>query len=92
MRQIKMSRAGIGIAVFACAVCSERPLRSRSARLTARQRTLPGNIARGQAIFNGYFCAACHTLKAAGPEAYGQLGVNLNKVKGGVPSKRPRPS
>src|SRR5262249_43256124 len=39
----------------------------------------------GQTIFTGYFCAACHTLKAAGPTAYGQLGVNLNKVKGGVP-------
>ena len=45
----------------------------------------PGNIAKGKVIFNGYFCAACHTLKAAGPDAYGQLGVNLNKVTGGVP-------
>ena len=40
-----------------------------------------GNVDRGYVVFNQYFCADCHTLKAAGPTAYGQLGVNLNKVK-----------
>jgi mono/diheme cytochrome c family protein len=86
MRQIKVSRVGIGIAVLVCAVALGAPaaLAIRSSHNTT-QATLPGNIARGQVIFNEYFCAACHTLKAAGPEAYGQLGVNLNKVKGGVP-------
>jgi mono/diheme cytochrome c family protein len=85
MRQIKLGRAGIGIAVVACAIALAAPtaLALRATSSTPKNPG-PGNIARGQVIFNGYFCAACHTLKAAGPQAYGQLGVNLNKVKGGV--------
>ena len=88
MRQIKLNRVGIGIAVLVCAVVLSAPaaLAFRSSHSTAKA-TGPGNIAKGQVVFNEYFCAACHTLKAAGPEAYGQLGVNLNKVKGGVPFK-----
>jgi mono/diheme cytochrome c family protein len=85
MRQIKLGRAGIGIVVIAVSVALAAPA---ALAIRASQKTPgnpgPGNVARGQVIFNGYFCAACHTLKAAGPEAYGQLGVNLNKVKGGV--------
>ena len=85
MRRIKIGRAGIGIAVFVCVVALGAPtaLAVRGSNSTAKpaKATLPGNIARGQVIFNNYFCAACHTLKAAGPEAYGQLGVNLNKVR-----------
>jgi len=85
MRQIKLGRAGIGVAVFVVAVALAAPT-ALAIRATAKTpgKPGPGNIAKGQQIFNGYFCAACHTLKAAGPEAYGQLGVNLNKVKGGV--------
>ena len=85
MRQFKLGRAGIGIVVLALAVALAAPaaLAIRSAVQTPKNPG-PGNIAEGQKIFNGYFCAACHTLKAAGPEAYGQLGVNLNKVKGGI--------
>jgi mono/diheme cytochrome c family protein len=85
MRQIKLGRAGLGIAVFACAIALAAPaaLALRATSSTPKNPG-PGNVARGQVIFNGYFCAACHTLKAAGPQAYGQLGVNLNKVKGGV--------
>jgi hypothetical protein len=85
MRQIKLGRAGVGIVVLACAVALAAPtaLAIRATQSTPKNPG-PGNIAKGQTIFNGYFCAACHTLKAAGPEAYGQLGVNLNKVKGGV--------
>ena len=86
MRHIKLGRAGLGIAVIACAVALATPA---ALAIRATQQTPgnpgPGNVAKGQTIFNGYFCAACHTLKAAGPGAYGQLGVNLNKVKGGVP-------
>ena len=85
MRQIKLGRAGIGIVVVACAVALAAPaaLAIRATHATPANPG-PGNVAKGQVIFNEYFCAACHTLKAAGPEAYGQLGVNLNKVKGGV--------
>jgi mono/diheme cytochrome c family protein len=39
------------------------------------------DVARGQLIFNKYFCSSCHTLKAAGPEAHGQLGPNFDKTK-----------
>ena len=86
MRQFKFGRTGIGIAVFACAVALAAPaaLAIRATHSTPKNPG-PGDVAKGQTIFNGYFCAACHTLKAAGPEAYGQLGVNLIKVKGGVP-------
>ena len=86
MRQRKLGRAGLGIAVFACAIALAAPaaLAIRATNKTPADPG-PGNVAKGQTIFNGYFCAACHTLKAAGPDAYGQLGVNLNKVRGGVP-------
>jgi mono/diheme cytochrome c family protein len=85
MRQIKLGRTGIGIAVLAVAVALAAPaaLAIRATHSTPKNPG-PGDVAKGQTIFNGYFCAACHTLKAAGPDAYGQLGVNLNKVKGGV--------
>jgi len=86
MRHIKLGRTGIGIAVFACAVALAAPaaLAIRATQSTPKNPG-PGDIAKGKALFNGQFCGTCHTLKAAGPEAYGQLGVNLNKVKGGVP-------
>ena len=86
MRQFKLGRAGLGIAVFACAIALAAPaaLAIRATHSTPSNPG-PGNIAAGKTLFNGYFCAACHTLKAAGPDAYGQLGVNLNKVAGGVP-------
>ena len=82
MRRIKIGRAGIGLAVlvFAVAVAAPTALAVRSAAKQLKP-TIPANanIAKGQIIFNQYFCAACHTLKAGGPQAYGQLGVNLNK-------------
>jgi mono/diheme cytochrome c family protein len=85
MRRIKLGRTGIGIAVFACAIALAAPaaLAIRATTSTPKNPG-PGDIAKGQVLFNEQFCATCHTLKAAGPDAYGQLGVNLNKVKGGV--------
>jgi mono/diheme cytochrome c family protein len=85
MRQIKLGRAGIGIVVIAVSVALAAPaaLAIRASQQTPKNPG-PGNIVEGYKIFNGYFCAACHTLKAGGPQAYGQLGVNLNKVKGGI--------
>jgi mono/diheme cytochrome c family protein len=85
MRHFKLGRAGIGIAVLVCAVAVAAPaaLAIRATHSTPKNPG-PGDIAKGQVLFNQYFCGACHTLKAAGPTAYGQLGVNLNKVKGGV--------
>jgi mono/diheme cytochrome c family protein len=86
MRHIKLGRTGIGIAVFACAIALAAPAAlAIRATVSTPANPGPGNIASGQTLFNEQFCAACHTLKAAGADAYGQLGVNLNDVKGGVP-------
>lgn len=51
---------------------------------TALGRSSPvtaGDVARGQLIFTNYFCASCHTFRAAGPQAHGQLGPNFDKTK-----------
>jgi mono/diheme cytochrome c family protein len=50
-----------------------------------------GNIANGFRVFNDYFCADCHVMKAAGPASYRgynvcngdtacSVGVNFNKI------------
>jgi mono/diheme cytochrome c family protein len=36
----------------------------------------------GYSVFNDYFCVACHTMKAAGPAAYGRLGMNFDHIHG----------
>jgi mono/diheme cytochrome c family protein len=84
MRRIKIDRVGIGIAAFVCVVALAAPaaLAIRSAQQqipTPKGVPADANIANGQVIFNTYFCSACHRLKAGGPDAYGQLGVDLNK-------------
>jgi mono/diheme cytochrome c family protein len=83
MRQMRFGRrAGIGLAVVACAVALATPvaLAHHSATPTGN-----GNIANGYQVFNNYFCVACHTMKAAGPAAYGQLGMNFNKISAPYP-------
>jgi mono/diheme cytochrome c family protein len=53
-----------------------------------------GNITNGFRVFNDYFCAACHVMKAAGPASYRgynvcngetacSAGINFNKVHAG---------
>jgi len=81
MRQMRIGRrAGIGLAVVACAVALGTPV--ALAHKTTHQATAPtGDVAAGYTVFNDYFCVACHTMKAAGPAAYGQLGMNFNKIK-----------
>ena len=84
MRQMKnRRRAAVGLAVAACAVALGTPvaLAHRSTPTAAPT----GNVVNGYKIFNDYFCVACHTLKAGGPAAYGQLGVNFNKTKAPYP-------
>jgi mono/diheme cytochrome c family protein len=78
MRQMRIGRrAGIGLAVVACAVAIGTPV-ALAHRTTHADS--PGNVANGYQVFNDYFCVACHTMKAAGPAAYGQLGMNFNKI------------
>ena len=76
-------RAGIGLAVVACAVALGAP--AALAHRTAAPATGTGNVANGFIVFNNYFCVACHTMKAAGPAAYGQLGMNFNKISAPYP-------
>jgi mono/diheme cytochrome c family protein len=81
MRGIRVDRRLIvGVVAVACAVAVGVPA-ALAHRTTAKADVGPGNVARGYQVFNQYFCADCHTLKAGGPAAYGQLGVNLNKNK-----------
>jgi mono/diheme cytochrome c family protein len=85
MHQFRIGRrTGFGLAVVACVVALSTPV--ALGHSTTHQATpATGNIANGYVIFNKYFCADCHTLKAGGPMAYGQLGVNMDKVKGPLP-------
>jgi mono/diheme cytochrome c family protein len=81
MRGIKVNRRlVVGIVAVTCAVAVGVPA-ALAHRTSAKADVGPGNTTRGYTVFNQYFCADCHTLKAAGPLAYGQLGVNLNKNK-----------
>jgi mono/diheme cytochrome c family protein len=78
-------RLAIGIVAVACAVALAAPA-ALGHRTTAKAVSPgPGDVAAGYVVFNTYFCAACHTLKAGGPDAYGQLGVNLTKTKAPYP-------
>ena len=71
-------RAGIGLAVVVCAVALGNARCARSS--PTPRRNGHGNIVNGYQVFNNYFCVACHAMKAAGPAAYGQLGMNFNKI------------
>jgi mono/diheme cytochrome c family protein len=77
-------RAGIGFAVVACAVALASPV-ALAHHTAAPSTTGTGNIANGYTVFNDYFCVACHTMKAAGPAAYGQLGMNFDKIHAPYP-------
>jgi cytochrome c2 len=82
MRQIRIGRrAGIGLAALACAIALGTPV--ALATHTTHSKAVasnPGNVVSGYQVFNDYFCVACHTLKAAGPAAYGKLGVDFDKI------------
>jgi len=83
MRKISTGRrAAIGIAALALAVGVATPvaLAHRDAP-KAHAANGPGNVTNGAQIFVHYFCADCHTLKAAGYDvAHGILGPNLDKL------------
>ena len=81
---------GIGLVVVACAVALATPL-AGAHRTAAHAPPPPGNIANGFRVFNDYFCADCHVMKAAGPASYRgynvcngdtacNVGVNFNKT------------
>ena len=90
MPQKRIGRVGIGLAVLAGAVALATPV--AVAHQTASHSAPPrANIANGFRVFNDYFCAACHVMKAAGPASYRgynvcngdtacNVGVNFNKT------------
>ena len=92
MRQLRINRrAGIGLAVVACAVAIGAPaaLAHRTQSPTTTSSSSP--VAAGFVVFNNYFCVACHVMKAAGPASYKgynvcggnsycNLGMNFNKI------------
>lgn len=75
-------RAGIGVAVLALlavGIGTPAALGHRSAANAGGQG--PGNVTAGAQIFVHYFCADCHTMKAAGFDvSHGILGPNLDKL------------
>jgi len=68
----------IGLVVVACAVTLATPV-AIAHRTAAHAPPPTGNIANGFRVFNDYFCADCHVLKAAGPASY-NVGPNFNKI------------
>ena len=79
-----------GLIVLACAVALAAPV-AVAHRTTAHAPPRRGNIANGFRVFNDYFCADCHVMKAAGPASYRgynvcngdtacNVGVNFNKI------------
>ena len=83
-------RIGIGLAGLVCAVVVATPV-AFGHRSTAHASPSSGNIANGFRVFNDYFCADCHVMKAAGPASYRgynvcngdtacTVGVNFNKI------------
>jgi mono/diheme cytochrome c family protein len=92
MRKLRVGRrVGIGLILVACTVALVTPI--AVAHQTAAHAPSPtGNIANGFRVFNDYFCAACHVLKAAGPASYRDanvcngetdcsVGVNFNEIR-----------
>jgi mono/diheme cytochrome c family protein len=84
-------RVGIGLAAVACVLAVATPV-AVAHRTAAHASTPTGNIANGFRVFNDYFCADCHVLKAAGPASYRgynvcdgdtacTVGVNFNKIR-----------
>jgi mono/diheme cytochrome c family protein len=81
---------GIGLVAVACAVVLATPV-AVAHRAAAHAPSPGGNIANGFRVFNDYFCASCHVMKAAGPASYRgydvcnvdtacNVGVNFNKI------------
>jgi Cytochrome c len=80
----------VGLVLAACAVALVTP-GAVAHRAGSRVSRPSGHIANGFRVFNDYFCASCHVMKAAGPTSYHgydvcdgdtacNVGVNFNKV------------
>ena len=87
-------RVGIGLVGVTCAIAVATPI-AVAHRTTAHAAPRAKSIANGFRVFNDYFCASCHVMKAAGPPSYRHynvcdgdtactVGVNFKKVHGPV--------
>lgn len=87
MRQMKIGRrTGVGLVIAVCAIALATPVAFASHATTTKAQASTASstamITAGYQIFNDYFCVSCHTFKAAGPAAYGKLGMNFNHIHG----------
>jgi mono/diheme cytochrome c family protein len=82
--------AGSALVFAACAVALTASV-AVAHRAAGGQAPPRGNIPNGYRVFNDYFCADCHAMKAAGPASYRgynvcdgdtacNAGVNFNRV------------
>jgi hypothetical protein len=62
-------RVGIGLVLVTCAVALAASV-AVAHRTAAHAPPPTGNIANGYRVFNDFFCADCHVMKAAGPASY----------------------
>lgn len=77
-------RVGIGFAALALAAAGAVP--AALGHGSSAKANGPGDTTAGAQIFVQYFCADCHTLKAAGyAVSHGILGPNLDKLHAAYP-------
>ena len=72
-------RVGVGIAALALVVAVATP--AALGHRTSARANGPGDVKAGAEIYVHYFCADCHTMRAAGYDvSHGILGPNLDKL------------
>ena len=81
MRKMSVRRrAGIGVAALALVVAVATPVALGHRSATPKGQG-PGDVNAGAQIYVHYFCADCHTMRAAGyAVSHGILGPNLDKL------------
>src|SRR5262249_55780673 len=72
-------RIGVGIAALALVVAVATP--AALGHRTSARANGPGDVKAGAEIYVHYFCADCHTMRAAGYDvSHGILGPNLDRL------------
>jgi mono/diheme cytochrome c family protein len=72
-------RVGVGIAALALVVAIATP--AALGHRTSARANGPGDVKAGAEIYVHYFCADCHTMRAAGYDvSHGILGPNLDRL------------
>ena len=72
-------RIGIGFAALALLAAGATP--AAIGHRSANKANGPGDVTNGAKLYVHYFCADCHTMRAAGyAVSHGNLGPNLDKL------------